>query len=793
MSQNRLGKDSPEHLSFIQYAWNSLCQGKLWGSLLRWLRARNAPVPMSREAYRFDCYQRNRWEMLPAQDLRGVRGNGLPGLVSVVLPVYNGAAFLRQALDSLLAQTYTNWELIAVDDGSIDLSGVILDKYALNEPRMRVIHQPNQQLPRTLNAGFSQAQGEYLTWISCDNRMHPDFLEKMVEVLQYRPEWDAVYANLDLIGEDGSHLRNSPQYLTYQSPYGSEHIRLPGQPTELNVLANNTVGAAFLYRERVIRLVGEYNPWLHTVEDYDFWMRVNELLYLRHVPFSEAVYDYRFHERSLTSQSIELMIPQAVQRLMLWDAFRRDFNLTPCLWWVHPGTETALELTALLESTPLSQVVEMDAQELNLPELGIPAVAVWLVPAGSPLPEPTDLPVSVMKIIVVDTSNKPEAEINPGDVPAIWDARILLGNQNAQSAHPGQGWIIVPDMQQLCTVVDILGRRHVTQKLEASIQLTQPATLKATVVVCSHRRAAALADCLRSVASQNLLKQSFEVIVINNAQPGSPEYLEITATLEQAQQDLFSVWGERFHWLDCPIPGLSSARNVALWAAHGEVVCFLDDDAVADPDWLQQILQAFESQPDAGVVGGIILLREPLQKPWWSRSSWRRFWSHFEPHYTGVTSVDGWENYPWGANWAARRQPLRQVGGFRARLGRQGSNLAGGEEVAAASMIQELGYKVYIAPAAVVHHHVDADRFNWQYVWRYICSSRRTWYKLQAAGYVKWELGLRDAWRRIAASVRHIGVESLIKPIFTLSAELVASVWVGRDFLKRMRRPWRSN
>jgi glycosyltransferase involved in cell wall biosynthesis len=465
MSPRLIPLGTPARRSYVRYVWNSLRQGKLWGSILRWLRARGAPVPMSWEAYRFDRYQRLRWQMLPAQDLRDVRTGGLPDLVSVVLPAYNGAALVPQALDSLLAQSYTNWELIAVDDGSTDQTGAILDEYARNEPRMRVIHQANQKLPRALNVGFSETRGEYLTWISCDNRMHPAFLEKMVRALQSRPDWDAVYANLDLIGEDGAPLRNSSQYLTYQTPYGSEHIRLPVHPTELNVLANNTVGAAFLYRQRAMRLAGEYNPWLHTVEDYDFWMRVNELLYLRHVPFREAVYDYRFHADSLTSRSIELKIPQAVQRLMLWDDFRLDFNLVPCLWWVQAQAETAWEMRDLQESTPLSQIVEVDASKLKLPEAGLPAVMVWLVPAGSPLQEPPAVPAGVMKVIVAVTNSTPEKGTSLGDVPAGWDAGVLLVSNNAQIEHRGRQWIEVPDMKRLCTVVDILARRHALQRL----------------------------------------------------------------------------------------------------------------------------------------------------------------------------------------------------------------------------------------------------------------------------------------------------------------------------------------
>ena len=82
------------------------------------------------------------------------------GLVSVVLPVYNGERYLREALDSVLAQTYRNWELILVDDGSFDQTPEIAREYEERDSRIRVISQENQKLPRALNKGFSLATGE---------------------------------------------------------------------------------------------------------------------------------------------------------------------------------------------------------------------------------------------------------------------------------------------------------------------------------------------------------------------------------------------------------------------------------------------------------------------------------------------------------------------------------------------------------------------------------------------------------------------------------------------------------
>ncbi len=104
--------------------------------------------------------------------------------VSIVLPCYNGARFLAASLDSILAQTFTDWELIIVNDHSTDASPQIANQYAARDPRIRVIHnETNLKLPASLNVGFGAARAPYLTWTSDDNMAKPDWLSTLVEYL----------------------------------------------------------------------------------------------------------------------------------------------------------------------------------------------------------------------------------------------------------------------------------------------------------------------------------------------------------------------------------------------------------------------------------------------------------------------------------------------------------------------------------------------------------------------------------------------------------------------------------
>lgn len=99
--------------------------------------------------------------------------------VSIVVPIYNVEQYLEQCLDSILAQTLSDIEIILVDDGSKDSSGSICDTYAAKDNRVKVSHQPNSGYGKAVNLGFSQAQGEYLGIIESDDFIKPEMFEKL--------------------------------------------------------------------------------------------------------------------------------------------------------------------------------------------------------------------------------------------------------------------------------------------------------------------------------------------------------------------------------------------------------------------------------------------------------------------------------------------------------------------------------------------------------------------------------------------------------------------------------------
>lgn len=432
------------------------------------LRRRGVPWPVSRPARRFLRYKRARSKLCPG-GLSALRVPGVEGLTSIVLPVYNGEAYLRAAIDSVLAQTRAEFELIVVDDGSTDNTPQILAEYDSRDPRVRVIRQTNQKLPAALNAGFREARGEFLTWTSADNRLSPEFLECMVECLQRHADWDMIYANEDIIDEQGRPLLKSPHYPLYQRPLGSNHLHFPTETSELNVWLDNFVGGAFLYRARVRFLIGDYSPWWFGLEDYDYWMRVNAMLRLEHADFDRPVYEYRYHGDSLTSRQEELASGENGARLLAADAARRELFVKPLAWQIcaDPRDELSDRLANGLKRAILDAgQVELDSiVPAEKTKLG-PAVHVRIANglAGHPAP-PEGLPPNALKVLVLTSD-----ALLPKQVPEGWDLCAAWSSAGPQRlAGDRRGWLVTCDLAGLFAAIDIRTRCDRARRSEAGL------------------------------------------------------------------------------------------------------------------------------------------------------------------------------------------------------------------------------------------------------------------------------------------------------------------------------------
>lgn len=180
-------------------------------------------------------------------------------IVSIVLPCYNGAEFLAQSIDSVISQTYSDWELILVNDCSKDNSLEIMQRYANEDSRILIIdNEHNLKLPGALNRGFHEAKGKYLTWTSHDNRMAPTMLEDFVKYLDSHPDVGLVTA----------------YYVAFSLKTGELLYEVHHPDPQITLPLYNCVCYAFMYRHEVLETVGDYDTTLFLVEDYDYWVRI---------------------------------------------------------------------------------------------------------------------------------------------------------------------------------------------------------------------------------------------------------------------------------------------------------------------------------------------------------------------------------------------------------------------------------------------------------------------------------------------------------------------------------------
>ena len=204
-------------------------------------------------------------------------------LISIVLPVYNGERFLEESIESILQQTYSEWELLLLDDCSSDRTPEICSSYETKDSRIHYYRNENNlKLPGNLNKGFSLAKGSLLTWTSDDNRYRPNALERMYSVLKEK-QADLVYASCQIMDENGTYGE-----FVQADPKTIDHI-----------VGSDVVGACFLYTRSAYEEVGDYDTNLILVEDFDYWQRM--IACRKAVAIDEILYDYRMHSGSLTS------------------------------------------------------------------------------------------------------------------------------------------------------------------------------------------------------------------------------------------------------------------------------------------------------------------------------------------------------------------------------------------------------------------------------------------------------------------------------------------------------------
>jgi glycosyltransferase involved in cell wall biosynthesis len=219
-------------------------------------------------------------------------------MITVLMSVYNGEKFLKEAMDSILTQTFTNFEFLIINDGSTDNSMEIIESY--NDSRIRLINnEKNLKLIASLNKGISLARGKYIARMDCDDISMPERLEKEVNFLENSLEYGLVGTCYTVIDGAGKEQYNKSY------PSSNDLIKLF---LSLNCpLAHGSIMARTELFKQNLYGSKEYSA----VEDYELWTRIAKVTKIHNIP--EYLFKYRIYGESFSNTKTQLMYNQTLE------------------------------------------------------------------------------------------------------------------------------------------------------------------------------------------------------------------------------------------------------------------------------------------------------------------------------------------------------------------------------------------------------------------------------------------------------------------------------------------------
>ncbi len=221
--------------------------------------------------------------------------------ISVIIPVYNAEETIKDTIESVLSQTYSQFEIIVINDGSQDKTLEIVSR--ILDPRLKVLSYPNAGVSVSRNRGISQAAGDYVSFLDADDLWTPDKLETQLKALQANPQAAVAYSWTDWIDESGQFLRSGG------------HITVNGD-VYAKLLLRDFVesGSNPLIRRQALTEVGGFDESLNLAADWDMWLRLAARYEFVAVPSSQILYRVSPNSMSSNVWKMEAESLQIIER-----------------------------------------------------------------------------------------------------------------------------------------------------------------------------------------------------------------------------------------------------------------------------------------------------------------------------------------------------------------------------------------------------------------------------------------------------------------------------------------------
>ncbi len=593
-------------------------------------------------------------------ELRLVRRESNPPRVSVVIPCFNQAHLLPEAVASVLAQTFTDWEIIIVNDGSPDDTASAAERLVQQNPGRRIclLSQVNQGLAMARNNGIRAARGKYILPLDADDCLEPLMLQKTVAVLDREPETHIVYTDLLRFG-DGTGV--------FQT----------GGWTLAKVAGVNQLNYCSLYRREVWERVQGYNPNLTWgYEDWDFWIGAAERgFHARHVP--EPLFRYRIKAGSMLTRAMEHdaelrarivlnhpglygsdyarwaqgVLPDAKPNpLPLSSAERAQAELVISTACEQAGAGNGATAQTLIRESMSLLLRDADFAHLaglqlwQQRQLDDAQTAFARAAELSPiLLEPRLLRIGVLvdlgrmeeaetaarEVLRIDDTNVEALKLlaglmanreqydeaarlyyqvlqqNPADVGMLLAmSDCFIGVRDLESARLTceQVLALAPGNEQAtATLARLAGLREKPARGANGSEIEQGQSTKA-LLPASSPAVSVVIPCYNQAeylpeAVQSVLEQTYQDFEVIIVNDGSPD-----ATGEVARQLADKHSAHTIVILTRPNGGLADARNAGIRAARGRYILPLDADDKLAPDFLRETVDLLDRQPEIAVA-----------------------------------------------------------------------------------------------------------------------------------------------------------------------------------------------
>ncbi|MFA5248273.1 MAG: glycosyltransferase [Patescibacteria group bacterium] len=254
-------------------------------------------------------------------------------LVTIIIPVYNGEKYLREAIDSVIEQNYQNWELVIVNDASTDSSGKIAFEYVKKDKRIKLTtHKKNKYRASALNTGIKLAKGKYISFLDADDIYSKDKTDKQVEFLEKNLDIDLVYGNMEIFDDNGK------KYIQKAIDFKKDPRDTLLEVSEKEITPSTSAfsilcyknepkgipGCSVMIRKKVFENLS-FDENLKTSQDYDFWFQLIGRGYkLAKMPI--LAYYYRHHSEQISRTKNQELKSKSynyiIKKLKNWEYFK---------------------------------------------------------------------------------------------------------------------------------------------------------------------------------------------------------------------------------------------------------------------------------------------------------------------------------------------------------------------------------------------------------------------------------------------------------------------------------------